>query len=213
MCIEFLKEYYTDFFDYSFTRRVEEVLDEIKNDSKNWNHICKLVLEKIEESTKNVYEKKRGCGNVLIPNLKIENKKLKRNEYSVHDLTEYNNSFIGDYNKKPINLMNGKYGPYLKHNSINYKINTTAISLDEAIKTIDRGGAEPNIIVSKNVLRNIDNNISIRNGNNGKPYIYYNTQNIPKPLFFNIKNVDLLSCESSVIISFVKKSIFDSKQK
>lgn len=231
LCMDFLKEYYKEFFDYSFTKRIEDVLDGIKEDSLNWSNICRQSLEELKTSSKNINEKSEHVlddsntlkylrfGPVIEhvnknngeheylsinPNIKIDNGKLKRNEYSVQDLTEYSDSFIGDYNKKPINLMSGKYGPYLRHNLINYKIKDININLDEAINIINKE-VEPHCSISNKIMRNIDINTSIRKGKDGKPYIYYKTKNIPKPLFFNLKDVDLLTCETSIIITFLTK--------
>jgi DNA topoisomerase I len=234
ICIEFLKKYYGEIFDYSFTKRIEEILDRIKENSVNWSSICKEILENIEVNSKVVSNEERQqvldspntlkylrfgpviehineitgkCEYLSInPNIKIDNERMKRNEYSVKDLIEYENSFIGDHNTQPIYLIIGKYGPYLKHKSINYKIKHTNINLDEAIEIIEKS-IEPSHIESKKILRSIDTNTSVRNGKNGKPYIYYKSNNIPKPLFFNMKGIDLLSCEISLIISFVQKSL------
>lgn len=234
ICIEFLRKYYIEIFDYSFTKRIEEVLECIKEDSSNWSNICRKINESIEVSSKNVNHKEGSHvfddsntlkylrygpviervdglnGKVeyvsINPNIIIDNKKLERNEYSVKDLTEHSNLLLGDHNKKSIILMSGKYGPYLRHDSINYKVENKNIDLDEAIQIIEKI-VKPSSIVSKNLLRVVDNNISIMRGKDSKPYIYYKSNNIPKPLFFNMKNIDILSCDPSEIITFVANSI------
>jgi DNA topoisomerase-1 len=233
ICVEFLRKYYIGIFDYLFTKRIEEALERIKDDSLNWSDICREINESIEVSSKNVHHKEGShildgsntlkylrYGPVIEhvdelngkieyvsinPNIVIDNKKLERNEYSVKDLTGHSIT-LGVHNNKSIILMNGKYGPYFRHDSINYKVKCMTMNVDDAIQIIEKN-IKPSSIVSNKLLRVIDNNISIMNGKDNKPYIYYKPNNIPKPLFFNMKNINILSCEASEIITFVANSI------
>lgn len=238
LSIEFLKKYYGEIFNYSFTKFVEEKLDIIKNESENWSDICRETHDNINLQTKNVIKNERqeyviddsnkvkflrfgfviehvnkSNGEVkfipINPSLLIDIEKLKRNEYSLEELTEYNDPFsdslIGCLREQPIHMMRGKYGPYLSYNSLNYNlknIDITSMNLENAIKIIDKVKTND----TKTMLRCIDNNTSIRNGKNNKPYIFFKTEKMPKPLFFNIKDVDLLSCDPSIIISYITKN-------
>lgn len=240
LSIEFLKKYYGEIFDYSFTKCVEEKLDKIKKGSENWSDICREMLDSIKQQTTNVMKNEsheyvidssnklkflrfgpviehlndiNGVIELLPinPKLSIDVEKLKRNEYSFKELTEYSDSFsnslIGNYRGQPIYMMVGKYGPYLRHNSINYNLKTvdiTSINLESAIRVIDKDKIV-DTSTTKTILRCIDNNTSVRNGKNNKPYIFYKTVNMPKPKFFNIKDVDLLSCDSSLIINYINE--------
>jgi Topoisomerase C-terminal repeat len=219
-------------FDYSFTKLMEEKLDFIKDDSSNWSNICMEMYSKLKHCVKNIsLEDKQEYvlddsntmqflqfGPVIkhlnklngkyeyLPikkNLKLDNEKLKKNMYSTSELAEFPDSFIGNYNLIPVNVMIGKFGPYLRYDSVNYQIDDTSLTLENAIDIITTKKLKDS---SKTILRFIDSNTSVRKGKDGKPYVFYKTKEMIKPVFYNIKDFNLLFCEPKIIINCVRNA-------
>ena len=75
-----------------------------------------------------------------------------------------------------------------------------AISLDDVINVV-----ENKIPANKNILRVINEDLSIRKGKYGS-YIFYKTDKMKKPKFFKLKGFDQdeLTCDLDVIESWIK---------
>ena len=56
---------------------------------------------------------------------------------------------------------------------------------------------------STTILRFVNNDISVRNGKNGKPYIFYKTKRMKKPIFISVDKSDILTCPMKDIIDIV----------
>ncbi len=236
LSIEFLKKYYSELFDYSYTKQMEVRLDKIKEDSVLWNEICKETYNNIKEQTKKITNVEKSYhildefntlkflryGPVVehrndlngeiefLPikqNMILDIDKLKRNEYSTEELVEYKNSFIGIYNSKPVYIKMGKFGLYVEYNSKNYKVPNSVrdINMEKSIEIINSDEKMKN--VSSSILRFINNDISVRNGKNGKPYIFYKTKRMTKPIFISVDMSDILTCPSKDIIDIVELRI------
>ena len=77
--------------------------------------------------------------------------------------------------------MNGKYGPYTKYGGKSYSLkNVSPVSLKNVINAIENKGQ------NSSILREINNDISIRKGKYG-PYIFFKTNTMNSPLFVNMK--------------------------
>ena len=232
LSIEFLRKYYSNLFDYSYTKQMEIRLDKIKEDSFSWNEICAETYNNIKEQTKKikndekthhildefntlkflrygpVVEHKNDLNGEIefLPikqNIVLDIDKLKRNEYSIEELVEYKNSFIGIHDSEPVYIKIGKYGLYVEHNSKNYKIPNSIvdITMEKSVEIINSDEKIKN--VSSTILRFINNNISVRNGKNGKPYIFYKTNKMSKPIFISVDKIDILNCHPKDIIDIV----------
>jgi DNA topoisomerase-1 len=231
LSIEFLKKYYSGLFDYSYTKQMELRLDEIKEDSVKWSDICKETNKKIKEQTNKILDVKKShyvldefntlkylrYGPVIehkndlngelefIPikqDFILDIEKLKRNEYSTQELVEYKNSFLGIYDTQPVYMKIGKFGVYLEHNSINYNVEPNTVvdmTIDNAIEIINSKMKN----VSSSILRFVNNDISVRKGKNDKPYLFYKTKMMKKPIFISV-NDDILSMKTSDITNLVK---------
>jgi hypothetical protein len=57
--------------------------------------------------------------------------------------------------------------------------------------------------ISTTILRFINNDISVRKGKNGKPYIFYKTKKMKKPIFISVDKSDILTCQTKDIIDIV----------
>jgi DNA topoisomerase-1 len=232
LSIEFLKKYYSDLFDYSYTKQMEIRLDKIKEDSVSWNEICRETYNNIKEQTKKIKNNEKSdyildefntlkflrYGPVVehkndlngeiefLPikqNIVLDIDRLKRNEYSTVELVEYKNSFIGIYDDEPVYIKIGKFGLYVEHNSKNYKVPNSIVELtmDKAIDLMNSDEKMNNI--STSILRFINNDISVRKGKNGKPYIFYKTKKMKKPIFISVDKSDILTCQTKDIIDIV----------
>lgn len=232
LSIEFLKKYYCDLFDYSYTKQMEIRLDKIKEDSVSWNEICRETYNNIKEQTKKIKNNEKSdyildefntlkflrYGPVVehkndlngeiefLPikqNIVLDIDRLKRNEYSTVELVEYKNSFIGIYDDEPVYIKIGKFGLYVEHNSKNYKVPNSIVDLtmDKAIEIMNKDEKMNN--VSTTILRFINNDISVRKGKNGKPYIFYKTKMMKKPVFISVDKSDILTCQTKDIIDIV----------
>ena len=232
LSIEFLKKYYSDLFDYSYTKQMEIRLDKIKEDSVSWNEICRDTYNNIKEQTnkiKNnekcdyaidefntlkflrygpVVEHKNDINGEIefLPikqNIVLDIEKLKRSEYSTVELVEYKNSFIGIYEGVLLYIKIGEFGLYVEHNSKNYKVSNSVadITMDKAIEIMNSDEKMKN--VSTTILRFVNNDISVRNGKNGKPYIFYKTKSMKKPIFISVNKSDILTCPTKDIIDIV----------
>ncbi len=235
LSIEFLQKYYSGLFDYSFTKQMEVRLDKIKEDSENWSDICKETNKKIKEQTNKILDIEKShyvlddhntlkylrYGPVVehknefngelefIPikqNLVLDTEKLKRNEYLTEELVEYKNSFLGVYDTQPVYMKIGKFGLYLDHNSKNYNLPDVVVdmTIDKAIEIIQDDSKMKN--VSSSILRFINNDISVRKGKNDKPYIFYKTKRMTKPIFISV-NDDISTYQISDIVDLVKTQL------
>ena len=232
LSIEFLKKYYSDLFDYSYTKQMEIRLDKIKEDSVSWNEICRETYNNIKEQTNKIKNNEKNdyildefntlkflrYGPVVehkndingevefLPikqNIVLDIDKLKRSEYSTVELVEYKNSFIGIYDGEAVYIKIGKFGLYVEHNSKNYKVPNSIvdITMDKAIDIMNSDEKMNN--VSTTILRFINNDISVRKGKNGKPYIFYKTKKMKKPIFISVDKSDILTCQTKDIIDIV----------
>lgn len=196
---KFLISNFSNLFDYNFTAKVEQNLDDIAEGKKVWFKVIKSVYEqfnpKILELQDNdekekykrdlsenvsVYIGKYGpvvCINDEPPkysslgNYKIESITLEQ----AMELFKYPKN-IGKYQDKDVIIYNGKYGYYLKWNQKNYSSSNSEPSLEESIEIIE------NKVETTNIIKKINEEIIIKKGKYG-PYICYQEKknvNIPK---------------------------------
>ena len=102
--------------------------------------------------------------------------------------TKNANDKLGDYKGFPVYIKNGKYGAYINHNKKNTSIknllkkkNISNITLEDVLPYLK------NEVKQKNILKILNEYISIRTGKYG-PYVFYKTEKMKKPKFINIKN-------------------------
>ena len=130
----------------------------------------------------------------LIKNIDLD--ALKNNKYSLEDLIDdkLNNSIsnqkneLGIYKGEKIYLKTGKYGNYIEWGKNKKSMNVidkslSNITFEDAVNVIeDRVKAQ-----SKTLVREIDKNLSIRNGKYGD-YIFYKTERMKRPQFLKLSN-------------------------
>lgn len=235
MVIEFLLKYFEELFSYDYTKNMEENLDNILTGiSENWTSICKNCETKIKELslplknlTKETYtidqnndftfskygatiREKREDGSYeyksVKKDIKIDLDKLKQGSYTLDELLETKEKYMGKYEDEDMFLKNGKYGLYVEWGENKKTLNQTK----KTIETITMEDIEK-IIKSKNdsanILRVINNNISVRKGKFG-PYVYYKRKDMKQPQFFNIKKFKegFTYCKEEVLINWLNET-------
>lgn len=240
LCIDFLFKYFQDIFCYSYTRKIEDRLDLIKINNTYWSEVCEetnkdinvLVKRikndfdnnKIIDDTHEIMITKQGPmikhkidkGFEILPiALGIDLDKLYDKEYSLKDIVQFENSFLGNYQDKSLELKVGKFGPFFSWNEKNFcikdiNIELANITLEDAISFIENGSLmcssrKKMDCESKTILRVIDTNTSIRRGYYGD-YIYHKTPLMKKPKFVSLKNINenFISCDASIIYKLIK---------
>ena len=149
--------------------------------------------------------------------------KLQKGEYTIDDLIEIKNDYLGKYEEHDMFIKTGKYGPYVQWGDnkksikdINKPLND--IVLDDIVNMIQTptieendvseevsgdGPRRPPQIQSKNILRVLNSDFSIRKGKFG-PYIYYQCSGMKKPSFFQIGKYkkNYATCDTAELIEW-----------
>ena len=198
--IKYLSQHFQSIFDYDFTTKMEMELDDIAN-GKQTNIIFVInltpMLDKVINETNNT-----------------------TNDYKItNTLSKIN---LGKHENNAIYLCKGKFGYYLEHKKEKYSIDESIISKSETFDTVnyDINMAIAHIqkmVNEKNnkILRKIDKDSSIRLSSHGH-YIYYKTQNMKKPKFISLNNlndVDYLTCELNVLSDYINQEKNKTKPK
>lgn len=140
--IRILLNYFEPLFDYSYTKKMEDELDEfVLNDQKDLTELCKRCEDMIKQYTKPLQDRMKnqyaiddnhslvfGKAGAMIKyedgmndpsfksiksNLSIDLEKLDKQEYSLEELVELPNDCLGEYENESLHLKNGPYGPYV----------------------------------------------------------------------------------------------------
>ena len=235
LTIEFLTQHFENIFEYGYTKTMEDKLDDVATGSeKDWAAICKTCyqeitnlakpLAKLEKQTYQIDEtnvfiferygpvirKTLEDGTFKYSNVKkdmnIDLELLKSGGYKADDLIEIKNGTLGQYEGQDVILKNGKYGPYVecvdKRESVkSIEKPLDQITLEDVLPLLDEKEK-----TDKSVLRKIDETMSLRRGKFGN-YVFYKTEKMVKPEFFNIKKFDLcpITCDAQVLIEWLKE--------
>jgi len=163
--------------------------------------------------------------------VEIDLGKLKRGEYSSHDLIEIPDEHLGVFEEENVLLKSGRYGAYLVCGDMKVSLKTVskpldAISLSDVMPLLilkKRGieiaeleadsldiSAIPDtyqrVVVPETTttLRVLTKEMSVRTGKYG-PYVYYQKSGVKKPTFFNIKKYkdDCWTCSKDALVSWL----------
>ena len=148
--------------------------------------------------------------------ISIDLGKLQRGEYSLEDIKEEVMIDFGIYEGFSLIVKVGPYGNYIDWNSQKISIR----SLEKGIGDLQKEDLLPFIstfshsilkkescIENKNILRVINPHLSIRKGKFGA-YIYYKTEGMEKPTFYNIQKFkeSYHHCSPEVLIGWLNKT-------
>jgi DNA topoisomerase-1 len=218
--IEFLMKHFESLFSYDYTKQMEERLDKVASGQERWNTVCKDVYGEIQKLVKEVNKIEKKVYDIdenyklifykdgfllkhktltneegkpvlksVKKGLKIDIAKLELGSYSYEDLAETEQRILGMWREHEIELKMGKFGAYVEYGD------DKKVSLNKLKKQLDKIVLEdvvPYLEEEKpatSVLRVLTPTLSVRNGKFG-PYIFYKTEKMKKPKFFDLKGFD-----------------------
>ena len=122
----------------------------------------------------------------------IDLNKLENQEYAVSDIVldlsdKKNDNILGVYDNENVFLKKSKYGIYIQWGKNTKSLKTLK---NKNMETITLEDVLPFLESGSNIVRDITENISIRNGPRGH-YIYFKIAKMKKPKFFDIKKFNL----------------------
>ena len=244
MTIEFLILYFDSLFSYNYTKDLEKELDEIANGKREpWYNTCDNCSKQIKASMKTltglekqvfkiddehvlVYEK---YGPVLKTNIVINGKheyksvkrdihidlnKLKMGQYTLEDLLEEKEKYMGEYKCDDevlaLYLRTGQYGPYITYGNKTETLKSIKkpydeITFDDIIEMLN-GKTKHENTKDENILRIINDNLSVRKGKYGA-YVFYKRADMSKPSFLNIKKFPqwFSSCKIETLLDWTNE--------
>ena len=193
-------KYFNDLFNYNFTEEMELNLDNICLGKTKKKDICNQYNELLNNLLKDVDIQKET-------KIKKElNQKFKKKN-------------LGKYQNNAIYQSFGRYGYYLTWKKINVSLNDKIednnfseefiLDLDSAINFI-----EEKIQTNKqNIIKEFNNDISIRTGQYGE-YIYYKTTKMKNPKFISLSkfNNDYNTCDIETIQTYINENMNKPKK-
>ena len=240
LCINFLSSHFDSMFSYDYTKQMEEDLDNIVNDSNlSWTTICHNCLEEIKTLSKQISKLEKqtypldehheiiftqygpsikktdenGEISYLKTNTKeIEIEKLKNQEYNLEELLLNEEESLGIFEGNPIKVKTGKFGNYLQYGTNTVSIKEWKKPLDQLDYKTALQFIEKNEKKEPNMLRILNNDMSIRNGKFG-PYIFYKTNIMKKPKFFPLKKCPhkYEECDKDELYEWINKTYLEGK--
>lgn len=139
----------------------------------------------------------------------LDLEKLKNGKYDLEELIETRTKSLGKYENEEMYIKNGKYGWYVEWGSNKKSIKNIekpleSLELQDVIEFIENDTEETK---GKHILREINENLSIRRGKYGA-YIYYKKPSMKKPDFLNIKKFkgSYLFCEKQHVIDWINET-------
>jgi DNA topoisomerase-1 len=216
MVIEFLCTHFAEIFDYDYTKRMEQQLDQVSSGDKRWGDVCAECA---------------SCVDRLLRDL--DDAKLRHDECRPEDLAVKTDSstdsmpsknlckLLGKHNGADLFLRTGRFGPYLtwgdqkqslphlKHGNGNgngnhyQNVDDIPLSYDEAVQCINHNATNAITASSQtqtSILREINANASVRTGQYGA-YIYYKTPKMKTPAFVSLRGFkeDWKTCDLQLL--------------
>lgn len=235
LVLEFLLKHYEKLFNYEYTKNMETDLDTIAKGDKIWHNLCRECLTDIDECSKDldgggdkqiiniddnhVYMigkygpviKKGDKDNATFLNVKkdIDLEKLKKGEYTLDEIveTKSGNKVIGKYKGNEVILKKGKFGNYITWGENKKSLNNIEKDVDELTMEDITKYIENTSAVNPSMIREINENTSIRKGKFGN-YIFYKTHNMSKPKFIKLNKFkgDYNNCPIKELEDYVSKN-------
>ena len=229
--VEFLMKYFESLFSYGYTKTMEDKLDVISNGKMSeWYTLCDECNELIKELSKPITKVQKESYKVddkyevvfvkygptirftgedgkpaykkINPEIELDLDKLKAGEYKIEDIEAKDDRCVGKWGNEDVYIREGRFGRYIEYGSEKKSITTIKTPTEditmEELKKVIEGKANPSI------LRTLNNDFSVRKGKYGA-YVFYQTSNMKKPRFLNIKkfNKGYLTCGESEMIEWL----------
>ena len=236
MVIQYLLKHFIDLFEYNYTASMEKSLDLVECKKQKWYDVCSECMEcinkliddagivekiniKIDDNHHYIVGKYGPVIKSVINNKTtfipvhsdIDLTKLRNNEYSLQELVQkkQNSIMLGKYKNSNVYVKTGKYGLYVECGSIKKSLQTKKdihnVELSDAISVLSRDTAS-------NIIRKLNNDISIRSGKYGD-YIFYKKAQWKKPRFLKLNDFikehganSYKTCELFVIMDWLKEN-------
>jgi len=209
LVIEYLLQYFPSFFDYEYTKELEDKLDLISQDKLKSHELCYQVSNeltstieklktpklkiKIDENHSDVITskgpaicKKENKETTYFPlKQNIDLEKLKRNEYKLEELIRIDTS-LGKYEDQDIFVKKGKFGLYAEYGENKISLSSLGnrpienITLKEVLNVLENSSN------GKPSVRKITEECCIKKGKFGD-YIFYQTKEMKKPSFLKLQ--------------------------
>ena len=186
MVADFLTEHFHSLFSYDYTKQMESELDEIAlGNAENWYDVCEKCNEEIArlmEPTKNIVKQIFDVKDT--DEYKIVYEKYGAVLRKILETGEYEYKSIRKDIVLDLEIL--RSGGYCLEDLVQVK---TSVPLDTNTNE-DKSSEQPSECSpcpteNKKILRILNNNLSIRLGKYGA-YIYYKTEDMTKPAFYNI---------------------------
>lgn len=160
LCIELLLEQFDSFFDYGYTRVLEEELDKIVNQTDSWNQVCKTCFKQIDDVLKTIDKKEKTkyqiddkhevvfldngpvirsknleTGKYEYKTIKkdIDFERVKSGKCELSDLLAIPSENIGKHKDVDVLLKTGKYGAYVLIGDKTHSIKDIGTPLDKIV--------------------------------------------------------------------------------
>ena len=228
MCDETLEEKMLVLKEDTREKKLEYAIDE--------NHFYIIgkhgpVIKKVESKSKKGSKKPNVSFLPLKPNIQIDLSKLEKGGYTLSDLTDTDTDKkdgrkkkdekpLGEWEGNPVYLKKGKFGLYLCFEDREKGTSTKSLSsfgnrpLEsitwEQIKDLLEQGEDSNNNGS-GLIRKITDSISIRKSKKGEDYLFYKTEKMKRPQFFDIKKfgqefkeMDYQTCDLGLLLQWIK---------
>ena len=235
LVVEFLTKHYSTIINYDYTKSMEDKLDAISKGEHRWQSLCRecygeimrisVPLQKSQESKKvsiridknHVYiigkhgpvikVDKDGVTSFKPVKEGIDLDDLKKGTLKLSDIIKDNDSstkVLGKYEGHDLILRRGRYGLYVvwgnKTKSFGWLKEETDISYEFIVEHMKKSSA--------NMVREVSDSISVRNGKYGN-YLFYKTDGMTKPKFVTLRDFteDYMSCEVGAIEEYVYSKV------
>jgi len=160
LCIELLLEQFESFFDYGYTRSLEEDLDKIVDQTDSWNKVCKTCFKKIDDVLKTIEKKEKTKYQIddkheivfldngpVIRSKNTETGKydyktikkgvdfdtLKLGKCELSNLIAIPSENLGKFKDMDVLLKTGKYGAYVVIGDKTHSVKEIDIALDKIL--------------------------------------------------------------------------------
>lgn len=221
LVIEFLLQHFTSFFNYDYTKIMEERLDKVAEGNQVWHGLCRDCYDEIDNLLEPLQVSKENENKIKVKldeyhtymvskygpvikytkgditefkNVKkdLDIEKLRRGDYELSEiLQEHTNISLGLYKGEKMYIKKGKYGYFAQYGDKRHSL--AQIEKDVLELTIEDVVAYIN--KPRDVLREITDEASLRKSKYGY-YIYYKPKGAKKPKFISLKGftLDALTC-------------------
>ena len=198
--VEFLERNFIDLFDYNYTKKMEDGLDQVSQGNKVWNEVCgecNLQIDALllkhstinKERKEDQAEDKTEVNNETGDDEDEESSKEDKSKSPVVKKNKKNEKYLGKYLEQDIILKKGKFGLYFVWDNSNISLKTNRgienITIEDIVPLICK---EREKDAGSGSIRKISDSISIRPGKAGKAdYLFFKTEQMKKPSFLSIE--------------------------